>query len=83
MKTEQLFIFSDFTELKTYMSFVFEFHFTPLKCYASVPYLSGLNPSSSSRKTLLLVTVLSGFGMMRNLRMVPLLDPRNSTVLFL
>lgn len=48
-----------------------------------VPYLSGLNPSSSSRKTLLLVTVLSWLGMMRNLRMVPLLDPRNRTVLFL
>ena len=45
-------------------------------------YLSGLNPSSSSRKMLLLVTVLSWLGMMRNLRMVPLLDPRNRTVRF-
>lgn len=50
---------------------------------ASLPHLSGLNPSSSSRKTLLLVTVLSGLGMMRNLRTVPLLEPRNRTVLFL
>lgn len=49
----------------------------------SLPHLSGLNPSSSSRKTLLLVTVLSGLGMMRNLRTVPLLEPRNRTVLFL
>lgn len=47
------------------------------------PYFSGLNPSNSSRKMLLLVTVLSWFGIMRNLRMVPLLDPRKRTVWFL
>lgn len=52
-------------------------------CFVVLAYLSGLKPSSSSRKMLLLVTVLSWLGMMRNLRMVPLLEPRKRTVRFL
>lgn len=47
-----------------------------------IPHLSGLYPSSSSRKMLLLEYGISELGVMRNLRTVPLVDPRNTTVRF-
>lgn len=43
---------------------------------------SGLNPSTSSRNTLLWETE-SPLGIIRNLRMVPRVEPRNKTVRFL
>lgn len=45
-------------------------------------YFSGLKPSTSSRNTLLCETE-SPLGSIRNLRMVPRVDPRNNTVRFL
>lgn len=45
-------------------------------------HLSGLNPSTSSRNTLLWETE-STLGTIKNLRMVPLVEPRNKTVRFL
>lgn len=45
-------------------------------------HLSGLNPSTSSKNTLLCETE-SPLGTIRNLRMVPRVEPRNNTVRFL
>lgn len=45
-------------------------------------HFSGLNPSTSSRKTLLCETE-SPLGSIRNFRMVPRVEPRNKTVRFL
>lgn len=45
-------------------------------------HFSGLNPSTSSRNTLLWETE-SPPGIIRNLRMVPRVEPRNKTVRFL
>ena len=45
-------------------------------------HFSGLNPSTSSRNTLLWDTE-SALGTIRNLSMVPLVEPRNKTVRFL
>lgn len=48
----------------------------------AVTHFSGLNPSTSSRNTLLWDTE-SPPGIMRNLRIVPRVEPRNNTVRFL
>lgn len=48
----------------------------------AVTHFSGLNPSTSSRNTLLWDTE-SPLGIMRNLRTVPRVEPRNNTVRFL
>lgn len=45
-------------------------------------HFSGLNPSTSSRNTLLW-DIESPLGIIRNLRIVPLVEPRNNTVRFL
>lgn len=51
--------------------------------YSLTPtHFSGLNPSTSSRNTLLWETE-SPLGTIRNLRMVPRVEPRNNTVRFL
>ncbi len=74
---------NSFMHFQKCRTILYQFKINNYFLLASMSYLSGLNPSSSSRKMLLLVTVLSWLGMMRNFRMVPRLDPRNKTVRFL